>query len=230
MLDFPRWKTWGIVLLCLACIAFAVPSFFSEGQTARWPSYAPTARINLGLDLKGGSHLLLEADTADVARQRLSTMEEQVRTELGRTRPRVEIGDMSTSGGRWTFLLRNPAQVDAVREAILPLTNGAGMSGQRDYTIEVVDQNRIVLTPTPAGITNAVDQAMETAVDVIRRRIDPDGTKEATVIRQGASRILVQVPGDQNPARLKALLGQTARLDFKLVDLTATPEQLASEP
>ena len=228
MLDFPRWKIWGIVLLCLAAMAFAVPSFFPEGQTARWPGFAPTARINLGLDLKGGSHLLLEADTADVARQRLSAMEEQVRTELSRTRPPVEIGDISTSGGRLTFILRDPAQADAAREAILPLTNGAGMSGQRDWTIEVVDQNRIVLTPTPAGVANAVDQALETATDVVRRRIDPDGTKEVTVIRQGSDRILVQVPGEDDPAGLKALLGQTARLDFKLVDLTATPEQLAS--
>ena len=228
MLDFPRWKIWGIVLLCLAGIAFAVPSFFPETQTARWPGFAPTARINLGLDLKGGSHLLLQADTADVARQRLQTMEEQVRTELARAPTPVEIGDMSTSGGRLAFILRNPAQVDAAREAILPLTNGAGMSGRRDWTIEVVDQNRFVLTPTAAGVSNAIDQAMSTATDVVRRRIDPDGTKEVTVIRQGDDRILVQVPGEQNPAALKALLGQTAKLDFKLVDLTATPEQLAT--
>ena len=228
MLDFPRWKIWGIVLLCLAGIAFAVPSFFPETQTARWPGFAPTARINLGLDLKGGSHLLLQADTADVARRRLQAMEEQVRTELARAPTPIEIGDMSTSGGRLTFILRNPAQVDAAREAILPLTNGAGMSGRRDWTIEVVDQNRFVLTPTAAGAGNAIDQALETATSVVRRRIDPDGTREVTVLRQGDDRILVQVPGEQNPERLKALLGQTARLDFKLVDLTATPEQLAT--
>lgn len=228
MLDFPRWKIWGIVLLCLAGIAFAIPSFFPESQTAKWPAGVPTARINLGLDLKGGSHLLLEAELADVTRQRLQVKEEEVRTELGRARTAVEIGDISTSGGRLTFLLRNPAQADAAREALLPLTTGAGMSGRRDWNIEVRDQNRIVLTPTAAGIDTAIDQALETATDVVRRRIDPDGTKEVTVIRQGSSRILVQVPGEQDPARLKDLLGQTAKLDFKLVDLTATAEQIAA--
>ncbi len=228
MLDFPRWKVWGIVLLCLAGIVFAVPSLFPEGQTRQWPGWAPTARINLGLDLKGGSHLLLEADTRDVARQRLTLKEEEVRTELRRASPRIEIGDISTANGRLSFLLRDLSQIDAAREVILPLTTGAGMSGQRDWTIAVVDQNRIVLTPTSAGLRTATEQAMETATDVVRRRIDPDGTKEVTVIRQGDARILVQVPGLQDPAGLKALLGQTAKLDFKLVDETATPEQLAT--
>ena len=226
MLDFPRWKVWGIVLLCLLGIAFSVPSLFPETQTPRWMAGAPT--INLGLDLKGGSHLLLEADLADVTRQRLQVKEEEVRTELARAKPAIEIGDISTSGGRLSFMLRNPQQADAAREALLPLTTGAGMSGQRDWNIEVRDQNLIVLTPTAAGIQTAIDQALETATDVVRRRIDPEGTKEVTVIRQGANRILVQVPGLQDPAGLKALLGQTAKLEFKLVDLTATPDQLAA--
>jgi preprotein translocase subunit SecD len=197
VLDFPRWKVWGIVLLCLLGIAFAVPSFFPEAQTAKWPGGVPTARINLGLDLKGGSHLLLDADLADVTRQRLQVKEEEVRAELGRAKPRVEIGDISTSNGRLSFLLRNPAQADAAREALLPLTTGAGMSGRRDWNIEVRDQNLIVLTPTEAGIQTAIDQALETATDVVRRRIDPEGTKEVTVIRQGANRILVQVPASR---------------------------------
>jgi len=226
MLDFPRWKIWGIVLLCLVGIVFAVPSLFPESQTSKWPSFAPTARINLGLDLKGGVQLLLEADTADVAKQRFALKEEEVRVELRRAKPKIEIGDISTSGGRLSFLLRDPGQVDEAREVILPLTNGAGMSGQRDWTIDVVDTSRIVLTPTQAGLSNAIEQALDTATDVVRRRIDPDGTKEVTVIRQGARRILVQVPGLQDPGALKALLGQTAKLDFKLVDQTATQEQV----
>lgn len=228
MLDFPRWKIWGITILCLIGIAFSIPSFFPENQTAKWPGWVPTARINLGLDLKGGSHLLLEADTGDVARRRLATKEEEVRAELRRASPRIEIGDISTANGRLSFLLRDPTQADEAREVILPLTTGAGMSGQRDWTIEVVDQNRVVLTPTPAGLRNAISQAIETATDVVRRRIDPEGTRDVTVIRQGSDRILVQVPGVEDPEALKALLGQTARLEFKLVDETATPEQLAT--
>jgi len=228
LLDFPRWKVWGIVLLCLLGVAFAVPSLVPESRTANWPRWAPSAHVNLGLDLKGGSHLLLEADTRDVARQRLTIKEEEVRTELRRASPRIEIGDISTANGRLSFLLRDLNQIDAAREVILPLTTGAGMSGRRDWTIDVVDQNRIVLTPTPAGLRTAIEQALETATDVVRRRIDPDGTKEVTVIRQGDTRILVQVPGLQDPAGLKALLGQTAKLDFKLVDQNATQEQIST--
>ena len=75
MLDFPRWKVWWVSLLLVVGVAFAIPSFFPESQVAKWPGILPTPRINLGLDLAGGSHLLLEADTSDVAKQRLALME-----------------------------------------------------------------------------------------------------------------------------------------------------------
>ncbi|HZG44939.1 MAG TPA: protein translocase subunit SecD, partial [Allosphingosinicella sp.] len=113
MLDFPRWKVWGVSLLCLIGIAFAIPSFFPESQVARWPGFLPSARVNLGLDLAGGSHLLMEANTADVAKQRLELMEETIRTEARRTDPRIEIGDTSIADGRLSFMVRDPAQVDA---------------------------------------------------------------------------------------------------------------------
>ena len=100
MLDFPRWKVWSIVLLLLAGIAFAVPSLVPEAMIARVVNPDKLARINLGLDLSGGSYILLEGDTRDVARSRLTQMEETVRTELRRQDPKVDIGDISTSGGR----------------------------------------------------------------------------------------------------------------------------------
>jgi protein-export membrane protein SecD len=227
MLDFPRWKVWGISLLCLIGIAFAIPSLFPESRVAAWPSIIPSARISLGLDLAGGSHLLLEADTSDVAKQRLEQMEETVRLGLRRHTPRIEIGDISTSGGRLSFLVRDPAQVDAAVEFARNQTQPVGL-GPRDWTVNVIDQSRIVMTPTEAGLNRAIEDAMSTAREVVYNRVDPDGTKEVTVIRQGSRRILVQVPGLQDPEGLKALLGKTARLDFKLVDLTTTPDMLAS--
>jgi preprotein translocase subunit SecD len=113
-----------------------------------------------------------------------------------------------------------------VREAILPLTSGAGLTGQRDWNIQVVDGNRFVLTPTQEGIDQAVSQAMDTAVEVVRKRIDGLGTKEPTILRQGAQRIVVQVPACR-PAAAQGLLGQTAKLEFKLVDQSALPSDLA---
>ena len=226
MLDFPRWKVAGIWLLLAALCALAIPSLLPERVTNSWPIKA--RRINLGLDLAGGSYLLLEADTQDVVATRLEAMREQVLLEMRRQDPRVAIGDISTRGGRLSFMVRDAAQVDAARQRLLPMTNGVGMTGQRDWDIAVVDGSRFVLTPTSAGITQAIDTAMGDATEVVRRRIDELGTREPTIVRQGASRIVVQVPGLQNPQALKDLLGKTAKLEFKLVDESASPQQLAT--
>jgi preprotein translocase subunit SecD len=223
MLDFPRWKVWGVTLLLIVGILFAVPSFVPQSQVEKWPGSLPSARINLGLDLAGGSYLLLEADTRDVAGQQLERMEEIIRTELRQVSPRIEIGEISTSGGRLSFMVRNPAQVDAAVEIARNQTQPVGLGGQRNWTVNVVDTSRIVMEPTQAGIAAALDEAMDTAREVVYNRVDPDGTREVTVVRQGARRILVQVPGLQDPEGLKQLLGKTARLEFKLVDLTADP-------
>ena len=225
MLDFPRWKVWTVVVTIVVCFVLAIPSMVPESQLSRLPSWVPTPRINLGLDLAGGSHIMLEADTRDVQRQRIEQMEQQVETEMRRT-PRIQIGDISMEGGRLSFLVRDPAMVDEARERLLPMTSGVGTTGQRDWDIQVVDTSRFVLTPTRAGLTAAVDQAMEVATEVVRKRVDQLGTREPTIIRQGTNRIVVQVPGLQDPEGLKALLGKTAKLEFRMVangvDPTAT--------
>jgi preprotein translocase subunit SecD len=226
MLEFSTFKRvwyWGITALAIAA---ALPSLFSIAGV-RWPSALPSPMVNLGLDLAGGSHILLEADKRQVAQQRLETMEEQVRTRLKAATPSVEIGDISSQGGRLSFMLKNQAQVDDAREAIVPLTTGAGLTGARDWDIQVVDGSRFVITPTAQGIDQAVTNAMDTAVEVVRKRIDALGTREPTILRSGDERIVVQVPGLQDPSALKKLLGQTAKLEFKLVDVSALPEDVA---
>ena len=226
MLDFPRWKVLWIILVLTMGVALAIPSLIPE-QTAQRIGIGGLPRINLGLDLSGGSRLLLEAETADIAKQRLEQIEEQVRTEMRRQQPRIEIGDISTSGGRLSFFVRNVAQLDAAVERIRTLTQPVGMGGQRDWNVQVVDSTRIVLTPTASGLANAADSAMEVATEIVRKRIDELGTREPSIVRQGSNRIDVQVPGLKNPEALKALLGKTAKLEFKLVDLNADPAQVA---
>jgi preprotein translocase subunit SecD len=226
MLDFPRWKVWSISLVILIGILFAIPSMLPADLRAKYPTWLPSATINLGLDLAGGSQLLLEADQADAAKQRLQAMEDQVATELRRD-PRIEIGDVSTAGGRVSFLVRDPTKVDAARERLYNMTQPVGLTGTRDWDIQVMDSTRIVMTPTKGGAQRALRDAMTVARDVVRRRIDPQGTKEITVVNQGTDRILVEVPGVEDPEALKRLIGQTARLEFKLVDLTADPNQVA---
>ena len=128
MLDFPRWKQLWFWFVALAAAISALPSIFSLANLD-WPSALPAPKVNLGLDLAGGSHILLEANADQVRRQRLENMEESVRARLRQATTRIRIGDISTKDGSLTFMLENPAQVDAAREQILPLTTGAGLTG-----------------------------------------------------------------------------------------------------
>ena len=223
MLDFPTWRKIWLWLIAGLCVFAALPSLLSA-TSIRWPDALPQPMVNLGLDLAGGSHILLEADAAQVAAQRLDNMEENVRNTMRSAEPRIRIGDVSTRDGRLSFMLDDPGQVDRARELLLPAMNGTGLVREWDMAVE--DGNRMVLTPTQEGTDQAVSDAMESATEVVRKRIDELGTREPTIIRQGDTRIVVQVPGLQDPDQLKALLGQTAKLEFKLVDQNALPSDV----
>jgi preprotein translocase subunit SecD len=223
MLDFPRWKVLSIFGFLAVLMALAIPSFFPEDMTKGWPVHP---RINLGLDLAGGSYLLLEADTNQLITDRVNLMSDSVATAM-RKAPRIDIGDITTDGGKVSFMLRNVGQLEDARQRLSQMTTGAQMTGQRDWDIQVVDSTRFVITPTKAGISEAIDSAMSGAIEVVRRRIDSLGTREPTILGQGATRIVVQVPGLQDPTALKKLLGETAKLEFKLVDTTADTAKLA---
>jgi preprotein translocase subunit SecD len=226
MLEFPRWKVWLVTFVVALGVLFSIPSLIAGTPVAgSWPNWLPQYRISLGLDLAGGSHLLLEADARDALKQRLQSMEDSVSTELRRD-PRIEVGDISTAGGRLSFMVRDPTQVDAAVERMRNLTKPVQLTGNRDWDVQVVDSTRIVMTPTADGTARALKDAMGVARDVVRRRIDPGGTKEITVITEGGNRILVEVPGVEDPEALKKLIGQTARLEFKLVDLSANPQDV----
>ncbi|MDP5103468.1 MAG: protein translocase subunit SecD, partial [Erythrobacter sp.] len=181
-------------------------------------------QVNLGLDLAGGSHLLLEAKADDVRAQRLENMEENVRLLMRNAKPRIRIGDVSSGDGKLSFILENAGDIDRARGLIEPTMQGA--STTREWELTVVDGQRMVLSQTDAGVNQAIDDAMDSATEVIRRRIDELGTREPTIIRQGDTRIVVQVPGLEDPAALKELVGKTAQLEFKMVDLNALPENV----
>ena len=226
MLDFPTWKRVMLWAITLALVAAALPSIAALSNI-RWPAALPDPEVNLGLDLAGGSHILLEADPAQVATQRLETLEEAVRDALRDAEPRIRHGDVSTADGNLTFMLDDAGQVDAAREAILPDLNGPGLV--REWSLQVVDESRFVISPTTQGLEEAVTNAMDSATEVVRRRIDELGTREPTIIRQGDTRIVVQVPGLSDPQALKELLGQTANLEFKLVDPSLQEEMTLEE-
>ncbi len=229
MLDFPKWKVWLVWLTIFVFTLCAVPSFMPQSVRDSWPSWVPKPTINLGLDLAGGSYILLEADMSDFSRVRLAAKRDEIETEFRRQDPRIDIGDISTADNRITFMVRDASQVDLARERLLRLAgSGVGMTGQREWTIEVRDSTRFIFTPTQAGTAQAIDQAMNDAREVVDRRINQLGTLEPTIVRQGTDRIVVQVPGLQDPEALKRLLGRTARLEFKLVDIAASPTEIAA--
>jgi len=223
MLDFPRWKKVWLSLVTAALALAALPSLFALANLP-WPAAIPAPLVNLGLDLAGGSHILLEAESGQIAAQRLENMEETVRTTMRQADPRIRISEVSSNNGSLSFMVEDTGQVDRARELLLPTINGLG--SVREWDLQVVDGTRFVLAPTDQGLNAAVDNAMQSATEVVRKRIDALGTREPTIFRQGDTRIVVQVPGLQDPQALKDLLGQTAKLEFKLVDETALPSDV----
>ena len=161
MLDFPTWKKTWLWLITAVAILAALPSLVSM-TSAKWPETLPDPTVNLGLDLAGGSHILLEAEPSQVAAQRLENLEEAVRTALRQAEPRIRIGDVSTADGRLTFMVEDMGEVDRARELILPLVNGNGMV--REWDLSMVDETRFVLTPTEQGLEQAVTDAMDSSL------------------------------------------------------------------
>ena len=225
MLDFPAWKVWLIGIVAAIGVLFAVPNFFTEDQVKSWPSFVPHSQLALGLDLRGGSHLMLEAQTEDVRKTKIEALEDSVRTELrDADGGSVPFSDLSTAGGQLSVTITEPTALDRGVEALRKLSRPVGgLTGERDFEINVVDGNRIVIAESDAGVAKSVNDAMAQAVEVIRKRIDELGTREPTIVRQGDNRIVVQVPGLQDPSKLKALIGKTAKLEFKMVDDAADP-------
>src|SRR5512139_820762 len=123
MLDFPRWKVLSICLALALGVLLSIPSLMGEANANRL-GLGSLPRINLGLDLSGGSHILLEADTADVAKTRLAAMEDTIRSEMRRSDPSIDIGEVSTTNGVLSFFVRNAAQVDAAVEKARAQTTG----------------------------------------------------------------------------------------------------------
>ena len=229
MLGFPNWKVWTILGTLVLGLLFALPNFVPDRLLRGVPGFVPTRQLNLGLDLRGGSHILLEAATEDVRKQRLDSLEDTVRNELrDADGGAVAFTDLGQANNRVAFTVTDLTALDRAVEALRKVTRPvAGLSGQRAVDVAVIDGNRVTLTPTDAGIASATDAAMKQEVEVIRRRIDELGTREPTIVRQGDNRIVVQVPGLQDPSALKALIGKTAKLEFKLVDTEADQATLA---
>src|SRR5665213_144399 len=225
MLYFTRWRALAIILTALVVCLCAVPNFFPEAKVKTWPVWAQRHLV-LGLDLQGGSYLLLEVDANYVKKEKLDTVRDDVR----RTLREAKIG--------YTGLASHPDNVEVhvkdtelqpalakLRELSQPLTGLLGSNGQRSLEVTDAGGGLIRLTVPPAAITERVRQSVDQSIQIVERRVNELGTVEPLIQREGTDRILVQVPGLQDPTRLKELLGKTAKLDFRMVDTTVSPDQ-----
>jgi preprotein translocase subunit SecD len=225
MLYFTRWKALAIILTALVVCLCAVPNFFPEAKVKTWPAWAQR-RLVLGLDLQGGSYLLLEVDSNYVKKEKL----DQIRDDVRRTLRDAKIG--------YTGLAVRPDSVEVrvkdtdlqnalnkLRDLSQPLGGLVGSSGQRSLEVSDAGSGLIRLTVPQAAITERIRQTIEQSIQIVERRVNELGTVEPLIQRQGTDRILVQVPGLQDPTQLKTILGKTAKMEFRMVDTSVPADQ-----
>ncbi len=232
--------TLGAVLIGLL---LAVPSLMSRDERQAYlaavPSWVPSwlvpsRAIVLGLDLQGGSHILLEVDQNDLLRGQGLTLRDDVRRILRETGVALEGGIQLTPRGA-QIRVSDPAArarlLPKLRELSQPISNAIlGQTGAQTLNVAENQDGLIQLNFSEQGVTDRVRRAVDQSIEVIRRRVDQLGTTEPSIQRQGADRILVQVPGLQDPSRLEEILGKTAKLEFRLLGDAGTSdaEQLPS--
>jgi len=208
MARFSKPKIAFIVLVSLGGLLFAAPNFIDSKTDAAVPDWLPHKQISLGLDLQGGSHLLLEVEVNTVIRDQLEALVDEVRAELRKARIRYHgLGRDGASGVKVT--IRDATKTEEARGLLRKLDA---------QTTTSTDGNTIHVTLQESAIRDRRNAAMNQSVEIVRRRIDQTGTREPTIQRQGDDRILVQLPGVKDPERIKRLLGKTAKMTFRLTD------------
>lgn len=222
MLHIQRWKIVLVIVLSFLGVAYAMPNLLPAGQVTylqeNTPSWFPQNTINLGLDLQGGSHLLLQVDTDYILKERIEAFEDAVRTEL--RKEKIGYLSLNTKPRGVTFKLRD-AEKDRSQtyKVIRDIAEGMLIDNDGDSFDVYYDDQKLAELNT---------QVVNQSIEIVRRRIDESGTKEPLIQRQGADRIVVQLPGVDDPERVKELLGKTAKMTFHLVDETAVVAGIGS--
>jgi SecD/SecF fusion protein len=228
MMFFARWKTLAILAVVAVGVLLCLPNLFPRSEL---PSWART--FSLGLDLRGGSYLLLEVDTDAVVKERLEGLADGARSKLRAANIGYVNLASDPAGRKLTFRVRDPAQLaEAVRlmreQANAIPTSGGGTVP--DVEVTSSPDGTVTTAMTEAGLRAKASGAVEQSIEIVRRRIDETGVVEALIARQGQNRILVQLPGVEDPNRIKQLLGKTARMTFHLLDESANVAAAAPPP
>ncbi len=217
LLHFSRWKTLAILGVVLIGLLLAIPNALNENTRSNLPGFMQDT-INLGLDLQGGAHMLLEVDTSSVTANELvnqkGNMQQALRDEQIKFAPIKVIGDKVVAE------IRSIEDSDKARAALNALEvsiDPTQIGGGKTVDINKVSDTRFELTITEENIQAIKDRTIEQSIEVLRRRIDPQGTTEMTLAKEGNDRILLQVPGAKNVDEIKTRINETANLSFNMV-------------
>jgi preprotein translocase subunit SecD len=226
MLHVTRWQKIIVLSMLFLGFLFTLPNFLPESVRASFPPWLPRTAINLGLDLQGGSYLLLEVDMPGVVKERLETMRTDIRAQLRRAR--INFTGLDLSGNGVSLRISNAEQVEAARTILRtiaqPPATFLGL-GANEYSITETGDGNFTLQMTEQYQRQMQSQIVSQSIEVVRRRIDELGTREPSIQQQGTERILVQVPGLKNPEQLKNILSTTAKMSFRLVDTNGNLQQ-----
>lgn len=230
MLYFARWKIVLILVVIVAGILATLPNFIDKETLERnWPGWLPSRQLVLGLDLQGGVYLLYEVDKQNYQEEQLKNLRGDVRNAL-RQSPRIGYTGLNIQGDALQVRIRDADRINdaegRLAELLRPLqTSLLGGVPVNEFDLEVSSNGLARFTFNEEGLDRRITNVVSQSIEVIRNRIDELGTTEPSIQRQGVDRILVEAPGEQDPERLKALIGQTAKLNFHLVDSRMSGEQ-----
>jgi preprotein translocase subunit SecD len=215
MLRLSRWKIALVLGSVIFGILFSLPNVLPDSVLGSWPGFLPHQRLNLGLDLQGGSSLLYEVDTDALRKERLNDLSEEASQELHDAQ--VQFQGLNTTNGVVAVKINDLTQMDQA-SAALAKVGGTVANVGRELTVTHDAAGNFTLTLTPQAIQQANRNAVAQSIEIIRRRIDLLGTKEPDIRQQGADRIAIEAPGESDPEKLKNVIGQTAKLTFQMVD------------
>lgn len=215
-----RWVLATYLAVVFAGLLAVLPNFLTPTQLGALPGWFPKQQITLGLDLRGGSHLVLEVDAKALVEERLQDLVRHSRQELRQAG--IETASIRRQGDAVVIALKDPGrQADAVgtlRQLANPVGGlSLGTVGGTDLMVAPEGRSQVRLTLTEGGMRDRINAATEQSLEIIRQRIDQVGVAEPSIQRVGADRILVQLPGVQDPARIRELLGSTAKLSFHML-------------
>ena len=225
MMYFSRLKAVAIVGVCLLGLLVSLPNLFPAPV-----SWLPWRTVHLGLDLKGGSYLLMEVDMHSVIKEKLDGLVDQTRQALRPGSIFYQTLEAQPDQNRVILRLRDPGKTDAALAALRPLVDHDATNGAPDLDIETQPDGAITLTLSALALHNRGTAAVQQSIEIVRRRIDETGVVDPQITQQGDSRLVVQLPGIEDPNRIKELLGKTAHMTFRLVDETASTNPNGTPP